>query len=248
MLRLTAAAACAFVTGTASASSLIGIDFNDRVPTTGLSPLGWNTITLDGAQGNPANSFTGLTVNSLSTTGGEATGIGLEITGSQFLNDFGVSGFGPQDGTPAGGTVAEGLDSSIDDYFTDTAEASFRLSGLESGKEYYFWVMGLRAFSGLTNVISVQSAEGSTEFSQIDTAVSRLWINDELGDSTRSFQSYAHIYTADANGEISFAINREAPNSWGVAGLAVQLVPAPSAGAMLAIAGLAAARRRRDSE
>lgn len=220
--RACASLAAALVTFGAAGQHLVGVDLDNGQG----SPTNWNTF----------NMSTPGVLNNLIDESGAATSYSFTMNhGSPFttaVNPVTV----PQHSNP--------LDL-IADYYFGTGIGTAQFSNLAAGQEYYVWVFGLRGFT-MNNRITITGGGSPIHFDQVGTA-GQLFVNGEMGDQTRTLQSYALVQTADASGVIGFTLDIVPGGSagWTIAGFAIQAVPSPGALALLGVAAIASSRRRR---
>jgi hypothetical protein len=117
--------------------------------------------------------------------------------------------------------------------FNNFGGASFiaLYSDLVPNQDYYVWVVGARFIVPIAQNVRIFGSD-ITQFDQIGLPSSQdsLFFNDELGDSTRTLESYAKIVNASDGGTITIVV-KGLPNPRGqtytVSALAVQAVPEP---------------------
>lgn len=195
--------------GITGAAEVVGIgfsrinSFNDGIPTN------WNEITADG-------SFPNLIDESGAATTIDATLVNyFEFAQSTIPLE-------PAPGSvPMHSTSLADLDTYVQ---PNGSNDTFVFSDLDPMQTYNVWAIGLRS-GAYTNQWTITGAT-STSFSQSAAGAGELTFNSGLGDSTKTFHSYALQMNPNASGEIAFDI---ADVSGGrVAGLAIQPVPEPS--------------------
>ncbi|TVS08085.1 MAG: hypothetical protein EA423_02395, partial [Phycisphaerales bacterium] len=140
-------------------------------------------------------------------------------TGKAFTMNLGTSFAGPV--TPS--TIpqhTQPLDG-IDDYYYGTGMLTAAIRGLTPGESYNVWVFGLRAFN-MNNRVEIQGGGAPVIFEQVTTS-GILYVNGEIGDSSRTLDSYAVTQTADASGFITIVMDDSAGTSvgWTIGGLAI---------------------------
>lgn len=216
-------AALAGCSGIALGQSLIGIDFDNGAG----SPTNWNTL---GA--GPHN------VANLIDESGASTGVSFTSNTGNTFTTSANAGTLPQHSQSLAG---------LDDYLFGTSTFTGTFGGLTPGQEYFVWAFGLRGFD-MGNDVTITGGGAPIIFDQDESTTGNLWVNDAVGDSSLTLQSYAFVQTADSAGQITFIIADDpiaGGVGWTSAGLAIQIVPAPGAAALLGLGGLAATRRRR---
>jgi hypothetical protein len=211
---------------TLSRAQLVGVDFNTAGS---AAPQNWNSLTTAGSVPNLMNdtgAFTGWSF-AVTTVGG----------GFTFAND-------PNPATVPTHTYSL---ANIDDYLTGGGDVTgvSRFSNLPPLTQFNVYAFGLRAFSPINMNWTVAGANSIT-FSQIGGA-SELWVNGELGSSSRTLSSYARVVTSSSSGFIDFTYdpNGGAGVPYSVAGFAIEIVPEPMSLAAILSIGLLFLRRRR---
>jgi hypothetical protein len=222
-----AALGAAVAMSSSALATIIGTDYGG-----GNVPTNWNSYAGGG------NQF----LENLINENGDATGVDLDI----FTTGGGMSDF---DATINIGTIPQHTTdlTGLDNYVFEGGGSVFTAtySDLEPGVEYYVWAFGLRAFD-YDNVVTIRGGGPDIEFRQ-QSGPNNLYVNDQLGSSSMDLYDYALIQTADSAGQIQI-ITVLGPSGTGAAfasgGSAIELVPAPSALALLGLAGFATRRRR----
>lgn len=96
---------------------------------------------------------------------------------------------------------------------------SLVFSGLNPGREYRVWVMGLRGGATYTQAVEIISAEGIEGFTQSAEA-RQLFVNGGIGSSSEDLSGYAGLFTPTTHGEINIRVTGE--EGVFLAGVAVQ--------------------------
>lgn len=166
--------------------ALTGIDFGEPGSPT---PSNWDLITGGG----------NATFSNLNDENGDATVIDLavaELTDGTW-SDFAV--------TPAANTIPQHLNSLTNiesQIYTGADPLQLTYSDLTPGNDYEIYVMSAEGFfSSIEQTVTITGEGAPVSFDQIFNS-DQLFVNAELGDSTRTLQSYAQVITADASGEI----------------------------------------------
>ncbi len=197
-----AACMAAVALGAAGANAqMMAIDFEHAA--NGLfSPNNWNVLV--GSERTVANM---IDVNGAST-------------GKAFTMNLGSSFAGPVDPF----TVPQHTQSldGIDDYYFGTGTLTASIRGLTPGESYNVYVFGLRAFD-MNNRVEVLGGGAPVIFDQVAVG-GILYVNSEIGDSSRTLDSYAVSQTADASGFIEIVMTDAAGPAvgWVIAGLAIE--------------------------
>lgn len=172
-------------------------------------PVNWNDITGD-ASGN--GTFTNLIDESGGTTGVNVT----------------VQGYVAPIGSSLASTVpshSNGL-SALNSYAQPAwNEDSLIISNLDSDTVYKVWAIGLGGGSAPTDYSNNWTISGATTTSFVQTAFGgQLSFNSEVGDSARSFDSYAIELKPDAGGQITFDVTNPSPQRerGKIAGIAIE--------------------------
>jgi len=103
-------------------------------------------------------------------------------------------------------------------------------SDLAPNEDYLLWVIGARFLVPVSQNVQIFGSGPLVEFNQIGPADS-LFINEELGDSSRSFESYAKTIHASDGGTIAIVVKGLSDadgQTYTVSGLAIQAVPEPN--------------------
>lgn len=224
MRRITACVSLSVCAGLA-AGQLVGIDFDNGAG----SPSNWNVLTGNGP----------YAIGNLIDENGAATGISFTSSDANTFSTGINAGTIPQHTQSLNG---------LNDYAFGVGSFTGSFSGLSAGQAYYVWVFGLRGFA-MGNDVTISGGGSDIFFNQDDNTIGNLWANGQVGDSNASLLSFAVVQTADSSGALTVTVVDDlnaGGTGWTVAGFAIQAVPTPGAGATLALAGILAARRRRD--
>ena len=189
---------------------LVGVDFDEvGVP----APTNWESI----------NGGTNITFNNLSDENGDPTVIDLAIDelSDGTWNDFPV--------TPAASTIPQHTNSLVDvagQIYTGADPIQLTYSDLKPFADYEVYVLSAEGFfSSIEQTVTITGDGTPVSFDQI-FAIDQLFVNDQIGDSSRSLAEYAQIITADGSGEIVINIDPIAGTSDVVlAGAAIFEVP-----------------------
>ena len=189
---------------TLAPEALIGIDF-DGAPN---SPT--NFLTLAGGSGGASN---------LGNEDGGLSQVDLTVNGGS--SDFAVTLNAST--IPQYTTSLANLDGQI---FTNGNSIGFEYSDLSASSDYFVYVFSAEGFfDTIEQTVTIQGAGSAISFEQRFNQ-DDLFINDQLGDSSRDLTEYAQVITSDANGVISIDIDPIAGTSDVVlAGLAIFKVP-----------------------
>ena len=170
---------------------LIGVDFNDG----GGTPLGWNDFDISVDLPSPS------TLSNLIREDGVTNGDDLTVTDTDGLIEAAAHGLPLNPGQLPIHTRS--LDN-LGGYTFDTGSQTYTFSDLAPFASYDLFVFGSRVTANSQNVTIIGSGL-AIEFTQT-FAGSELFINDQLGDSSRSLDSYAIRVTASANGTIDIEV------------------------------------------
>ena len=190
-------------------AALIGIDFDS---TSNNPPPNW--LGLIGGQ---------LEVNDLTNENGGASRVDLAIDGTTAGFPF------PLDPTtvPQYTSDLTNVDGQV---FTNAQSVQFTYSDLNPLQDYYLYVLSADGFfPSIEQLVTIQGDGNAISFEQRFNR-DELFINNQVGDSSRDFTDYALVVTADSNGEIAIDID-PILNTADVAlsGLAIFEVPQPAA-------------------
>lgn len=220
-------------------AELIGVDFD----LAGQSPLNWNRIV---ASNSPLTTATPLPLSNLKDEAGNATAVDFELASPYGF----VRGF---DSTPSASTVPAHTRPLhlLGGYFhndanaNDTAKSMF--TSLTPGDSYRVWVFGTRTSTPFDNLVTISGAGSPVSFRQRGVGP-QLFVNGELGSSSRTLRSYAVVVDATVAGSINISWT-EGPTvtRYTIAALAIERVPEPSAGALMlvGVVGWTSSHRRR---
>lgn len=200
---------------------LVGVSFGN--PTYGYSggPTNWNSITT-----------TTSPVNNLIDESGSPTSFSLTFSG-QNLSFFG--GTIEADTVPLHTPSLANLNGNA--YGPTASDNSFTatVSGLDKDVTYAVYLFGLRFNSGFSQDVTISGADPDITFQQLNSVVeSNLVVNGEVGDSTRTLESFARYMRPTSGGEITFHVD----SVYAVAGLAVQAIPEASPLIALGLVGV----------
>ncbi len=186
----------------------IGVDFDDVA---GSPPTNWTEINL-GSNG---------TFNNLNAEDGAGTGFDLGINvGSGSWSDFAAI---PNSSTiPQHGVSLTNIAGQI---YTGGESIALTWSDLDPLLSYQIYVFSVDTFFDSIEQSVTVVGDSTTSFEQRFNAGS-LFINDQIGSSTRNLQEYALVVGADSNGEIGITVDPIAGTSDVVlAGLAIVEIP-----------------------
>ena len=94
------------------------------------------------------------------------------------------------------------------DAATSNGPFEMRITGLDAGEDYDLFVFGVSKFNlGLSQTVTISGAT-TTVFDQL-SGINNLVINSELGDSSRTLESFAERMAADSSGEILVSVESE---------------------------------------
>jgi hypothetical protein len=209
-------------------AQFVGVDFNRAGSPT---PQNWNALTTAGS------------VPNLVSDAGAATGWSFAVTtaggGFTFAADPNLATV-PTHTYPLDG---------IDDYLTGNAGATgaAQFSNLPANTPFSVYAFGLRGFTPLAIDWTVSGSDTIT-FSQ-NGAATELWINGEIGSSARTLSSFARTVTSSATGTLDFTYDPVGTAPYAVAGIAIAVVPEPTAVSLiLGCAAIVLRQRRRNGE
>jgi hypothetical protein len=168
---------------------VVGIDFDVAA---GNGPSNWSSI------GTGSNA----TFSNLGSESGLATGFDLTITESGGgWTEFAVT---PNASTiPQHGVSLTNIDGQI---FTAGDAIELVWSDLNPLLDYEIYVFGLEGFFDTIEQNVTVTGDTSTSFEQRFNQ-NELFINDQIGDSSRTLSEYALVVGADASGEIRIQID-----------------------------------------
>ncbi|MEM7456659.1 MAG: trypsin-like serine protease [Planctomycetota bacterium] len=164
---------------------IAGVDFG----ASGSTPANWLNV------GGGSNT----TFNDLGGEDGGTTTFDLQVQelGGGSWDDFAV--------TPAASTIPQhsnalgGIEGQI---YTGGDSLRLTYSDLTPGANYEIYVMSAEGFfSSIQQQVTISGAGAPVSFAQ-NFNIDQLFINDQLGDSSRNLSEYAQIITADAGGQI----------------------------------------------
>lgn len=189
---------------------LVGIDFADSGNS---APTNWTTVS-DGSN---------TTLTDLLDEEGNPTVIDLAIAE---LADGSWDGYPV---TPVASTIPQNandltnLDGQI---YTGSDALRLTFQELNAGSDYEIFVISAEGFyDTIEQDVTISGGGDPITFDQ-DFSIDTLFINDQIGDSTRSFDEYALIVEADEGGEIVIDITPDGDTSDVVlAGLAIREIP-----------------------
>lgn len=237
-----AAAVWCLVATTCSApkahAALIGVDFNES----GAAPTNWNRFT---ASNSSSTTATPITRNNLLNETGAATAVDFSLSSTfGFVRGFDNTLSAAVTPTHINPLTLLGGYLHNDTNADDTVTATF--SSLAPGEHYRVWVFGTRVSSDIDNMVTILGGGAPIAFRQLGTG-SQFFVNGELGTSARTLQSYALTATAAAGGTLSIRWT-EGPTAsrYSIGGVAIEAMPEPATGPLLAsgVAALAWKRRR----
>ncbi len=213
------------------ASALIGIDFD--VPG-GTSPLNWNLMTPSQSEVN----------NLVDQTGAVTSARFTRIT--SFPTPDAVAGAIPANQLPSYSTSLAGLDG----FFESSDPNDYWFLGLVPGALYRVWVFSFNTLD-FKNLIAIET-QNPPSF-MVGSEGNQLFVNSELGDSSRSLSSYALVVPSWTSGPNTGGIGIEVrPGTldgfWGLAGVAIERVPVPEPSVVLGLglfAGVMSITRKR---
>ena len=192
-------------------SILVGVDFDQAA---GSNPSNWTELT----GGN------NTTVNNLIDENGQNSGFSLTVseTPDGSWQDFAAAPTAstipqhPNNLANLDGQVYNGSDTFILTYSN--------LDPLQNYELYVFAIEGF--FDSIQQRVTLQGDGAAVTFDQ-NFNQNDLFINDQIGDSTRSVSEYAQVITANASGQISITVAPLGGTSDVVlAGVAISEVPA----------------------
>lgn len=229
-LLLSAFATAVSCNGYLLAGPLVGVNFS----TVSSHPLNWT----------PIASVASSPLLNLTDEDGNFTNIDLSFAGERvFAGTINPNTF------PLHAPSLSSLDGNV---FNNFSNASFLaiFSDLIPDHDYLIWILGARfsASAGLRQHVQIFGSGPVFEFDQIG-ATDLLFVNDAVGDNTRTLESYAKTINSSDGGTITIVIKGLASangQTYTVAGLAIQPVPEPSPLALAALGafGLLIAVRR----
>ncbi len=209
-------------TQTVHAGALIGINMG-----AGTSPTNWTSM--------PSPTVSNL--SNLIDENGVVTNVSFSMvaTGGQSTLTFDAATI-PQHSNPLE-NVASSYNVKL-----NSEEMTGIYRGLIAGQDYFVWIFGMAladfgSTDPIDNAVSITGAGPDVNFIQSGDP-GKIWVNGELGDSSRDLLSFAVIQTADIDGIIQFTVNPNgsATTSVRVAGTAIQAVPEPTSILLLGIA------------
>lgn len=191
--------------------TLIGVDFGG-----GTTPSNWNGF----------SGTADATLTDLQDDTGAASGIDLVI-------NVDTTPGSNEAFTPPGSELPIYTSplAGIDGAYTDIGNIELTFQDLNPGESYQLYIFAGDSFSGdqLVTISSPDTGTTITSFAQPHSA-DQLVINDQIGSSTQSLQTYGVDAAADSNGEIQIRIdNSNAPTSFfGLAGVAIESATVPT--------------------
>ena len=199
------------------------ITVTDTLTISTLAPEALIGIDFDGVNNSPTNFLTlGGGSTSASNLGNENGGLSqVDLTVNGGSSDFAVTLNAST--IPQYTTSLANLDGQI---FTNGNSIGFEYSDLSASSDYFVYVFSAEGFfDTIEQTVTIQGAGSAISFEQRFNQ-DDLFINDQLGDSSRDLTEYAQVITSDANGVISIDIDPIAGTSDVVlAGLAIFKVP-----------------------
>lgn len=180
-------------------------DVSDTAEIVEVAPAALIGIDFDAASDNPPPNWLALIggqleANDLTNEDGGASRVDLEIVGT-------TAGFAfPLDATtvPQYTSDLTNLDGQI---FTNAQSVQFTYSDLNPLQDYYLYVLSADGFfDTIEQLVTIQGDGAAIEFEQQFNR-DELFINDQVGDSSRDFTDYAIVVTADSRGEIEIDID-----------------------------------------
>ncbi|MCD0461718.1 Calx-beta domain-containing protein [Roseiconus lacunae] len=216
------ASATDFVAGTADLEVLddeapafgpfVGVDFDT---TTANAPLNWTSLT------SPTNQV------NLIAEDGSSTPFDLSFSGS-------LSGYSATINSSTVPTHTSSL-LGLDNQFYSSSLVSFTWSDLTPGSNYEVYVIGLDGGFTISQNVSVTDANGTDTFQQ-SFSPNNLFINNAIGSSSNSFESYGLEYVADSFGQIQISVSVASGSFLGLGGLAIREVQStPAINASLSV-------------
>ena len=193
---------------------LVGVDFDTA---TGTSPNNWT----------PVNAYSvPHVVNDLVDESGNTTPFDLTLTGSN-SNHFAATVNAST--LPVHDQSLTGIDGQI---YTSLQSVTAVWSDLNSSAEYEIYVFGLESFTGFLDdqTVTITGDGTAVQFTQL-LSNGNLYVNGEVGDSTRSLQSYAHVVSPDGNDQITISVTaNDGSADLVLGGLAIREVAATTPG------------------
>ena len=193
-------------------AQFVGVDFNT---VNGATIQNWNVLTTAGS------------VPNLISDTGAPTGWSFAVTtaggGFAFATDPNLATV-PTHNYPLDG---------IDDYLTGSAgtTGAAQFSNLPANTPFNVFAFGLRGFTPLAMDWTV--AGSNTITFNMNGGPQELWVNGEVGTSARTLSSYARTVTSSATGTLDFTYDPIGNAPFAVAGIAIAVVPEPSATSVL---------------
>ena len=186
-------------------TSVVGVDFGDR----GSRPDRWGRVS--------SFSAVGSTFGNLVDEAGNTTPFELTLSGSTNGQSFDVAI--DSDTLPAHSRPLGGIDNIV---FPSDDQGPMQAvwSGLEPGSPYEVYVFGADVETN-TQRVTITGGGVSTSFVQT-LGAQELFINGEVGQSTRELPSYADVVLADQDGKITINVEKLSGVSLSLAGLAIR--------------------------
>ena len=188
----------------------------------------------------------GTTLSGLIDTAGNATGIGLEVT-TAFTGSNGIlnGGLDAPDGPQASLLGDFAIETATEDYFFDTANGAFKLTGLDASDTYRFRFFGTREFSGTRETLyTVTGANVRT--ANLVTSGLDIGDNGTYDGNDDEIIGVGEIIP-DGSSEIFVDVAQVAGGFAYIGIMEITIVPEPSTlcAAILGLLGLTVCRRRR---
>ncbi len=165
--------------------ALIGIDFDDAPN----APLNW--LANSGASGS---------FDDLDNEDGGASQIDLTINGSPLGYDVPLNA----------STIPQHTNSITNvngQIYTGANSIELVYSDLEPSQDYHVYIMSAEGFfNSIEQTVTIQGAGSPVSFEQRFNQ-GDLFVNDQLGDSSRDLSEYAQVITADSNGVITINVD-----------------------------------------